>query len=70
MSGGGRMNELSNTEKKKERALLAGLSASSMPESERSSEISMEELSALVETAGGETVGMMIQSLPSLATDI
>ena len=59
------MNGLSNTEKKKERAVLAGLSASSMPENERSSEISMEELSALVETAGGETVGMMIQSLPS-----
>lgn len=42
--------------------MLAGLSAASMDEHERSSNISMEELAALVETAGGETVAMMIQN--------
>ena len=45
--------------------MLAGLNASSMDEHERSTDTSMEELKALVETAGGETFGMMIQSLPS-----
>ncbi len=45
-----------------ERAVLAGLSASSMDVSERSTDISMEELAALVETAGGVAVGMMIQN--------
>ena len=44
------MNE---TQNKKERAILAGLAAASMDERERSSEISMAELAALVETAGG-----------------
>ena len=52
-------------EAKKERAILAGLSAASMDEHERSSEISMEELKALVETAGGEPVCMLIQSRPT-----
>ena len=41
---------------KKERAVLAGLSAASMDEHERSTDVSMEELAALVETAGGEAV--------------
>ena len=50
---------------KKERAVLAGLSAASMDEHERSSDVSMEELAALVETAGGETVAMLIQNRPS-----
>lgn len=59
------MNASQNTENKKERAVLAGLNAASMDESERSTEISMEELQALVETAGGETEAMMIQALPS-----
>ena len=52
-------------ENKKERAVLAGLAAASMDEHERSSEVSMEELAALVETAGGETVAMLIQSRPT-----
>ena len=51
--------------RKKERAVLAGLSAASMDEHERSTEISMEELAALVETAGGEPVAMLIQSRPA-----
>ncbi len=56
---------MEQTEIKKERAVLAGLAASSMDGKERSSEVSMEELAALVETAGGETVAMLIQSRPS-----
>ena len=42
--------------------MLAGLAAASMDERERSSDASMEELAALVETAGGETVAMLIQN--------
>ena len=45
--------------------MLAGLAAASMDERERSSDASMEELAALVETAGGETVAMLIQSRPT-----
>lgn len=52
-------------EYKKEKAVLAGLSAASMPESERSTETSMAELSALVETAGGETAGYLLQNRPT-----
>ena len=50
---------------KKERAVLAGLSAASMDEHERSTDVSMEELAALVETAGGEAVCMLIQNRPT-----
>ena len=53
---------MENTSVKKERAVLAGLAAASMDERERSSDVSMEELAALVETAGGETVAMLIQN--------
>lgn len=56
---------MESNEIKKELAVLAGLSANSMDISERSTDISMEELAALVETAGGETVGMMIQNRPT-----
>ncbi|MDO4361833.1 MAG: GTPase HflX [Eubacteriales bacterium] len=56
---------IENTEIKKERAVLAGLAAASMDERERSSDASMEELAALVETAGGETVAMLIQNRPT-----
>ena len=52
-------------ENKKERAVLAGLAAASMDEHERSSDVSMEELAALVETAGGEAVAMLIQNRPT-----
>ncbi|MBO5556632.1 MAG: GTPase HflX, partial [Oscillospiraceae bacterium] len=55
----------SNSQNKKERAILAGLSAASMDEHERSTEVSMEELAALVETAGGEAVAMLIQNRPT-----
>ena len=56
---------MQQTETKRERAILAGLSASSMDEHERSTDVSMEELAALVETAGGETVAVLIQNRPS-----
>ena len=56
---------MENTEIKRERAVLAGLSAASMDESERSTEISMEELAALVDTAGGDTVATIMQSRPT-----
>ncbi|MCR5575630.1 MAG: GTPase HflX [Oscillospiraceae bacterium] len=56
------MNE---TQNKKERAILAGLAAASMDERERSSEVSMDELAALVETAGGEVVITLIQTRPT-----
>ena len=51
--------------RKKERAVLAGLAAASMDEHERSTDVSMEELAALVETAGGEVVAMLIQNRPT-----
>ena len=50
------------TEKHRERAVLAGLNAASMERNERSDERSMEELSALAETAGAEVVAEMIQT--------
>ena len=56
---------MENNDIKIERAVLAGLSASSMDISERSTDISMAELAALVETAGGESVGMLIQNRPT-----
>ncbi len=56
---------MENNDIKIERAVLAGLCANSMEQKERSSEVSMEELAALVETAGGEAVGMLIQNRPT-----
>ena len=43
------------------RAVLVGLSAHSLPREECATEESMEELSALLSTAGGECVGMVLQ---------
>ena len=50
---------------KRERAVLAGLSAASMEPKERSTEASMEELAALVDTAGADTVAMVLQTRQS-----
>ncbi len=47
---------------KRERAVLAGLSAVSMAAAERSSEESMAELSALADTAGADTVALVLQT--------
>ncbi|MEA4895514.1 MAG: GTPase HflX [Oscillospiraceae bacterium] len=52
-------------EVKKEKAVLAGLSANSMADDEKSTEISMQELAALVETAGGEAVAYVLQNRPT-----
>ena len=52
---------INDTTKKKERAVLAGLAAASMSPAERSGEVSMDELAALVETAGGECVASLLQ---------
>ena len=46
----------------KERVILAGLSAASMDERERSDDVSMDELKALVETAGGVAMGLVMQN--------
>ena len=54
-----------NAENKRERAVLAGLAANSMDPRERSTEQSMAELEALVETAGGQAVAVLIQNRPS-----
>lgn len=48
-----------------ERAALAGLSANSMDIKERSTDVSMDELAALVETAGGEVAGRILQNRPT-----
>ena len=56
---------IQTTQEKKERAILAGLAAMSMDEHERSTDISLEELAALVETAGGETVATLLQNRPT-----
>ena len=47
------------------RAVLVGLNAFSLSREENADEESMEELSALLETAGGETVGVVTQSKDS-----
>ena len=56
---------MENTFKKRERAILAGLSANSMDEHERSTEVSMDELAALVDTAGGDSVAIIMQNRPT-----
>ena len=53
---------MQNTAEQKERAVLAGLAAASMDARERSTEISMEELAALVDTAGGEVTATVLQN--------
>lgn len=44
------------------RAILVGLCASSQPREERANDQSMEELSALLETAGGTCLGIILQN--------
>ncbi len=46
----------------KERAILVGLAADSMEERERSSDVSLDELEALLETAGGVPCGKVLQN--------
>ena len=53
------------TKEKIDRAVLVGLEAHSLPGEENATEESMEELSALLETAGGQCVGVITQSKDS-----
>ena len=50
------------TEEKIDRAVLVGLNAGCLSREENASESSMEELSALLETAGGVCVGTVLQN--------
>ena len=56
---------MQSTEQKIERAALAGLAAASMDARERSTDISLAELAALVETAGGRPVVTLLQNKPT-----
>ena len=53
------------TKDKLNRAVLVGLSAHSLTREENATEESMEELKDLLETAGGESVGMVLQQKDS-----
>ena len=50
------------TEEVRDRAVLAGLNSPRLSARDNADESTMEELGALVETAGGETVGMVLQN--------
>ncbi len=52
----------SHTEERQNLAVLAGLSAHSLPREECATEETMEELEALLETAGGTCAGVVLQS--------
>ena len=54
-----------NTQEKKERAVLVGLDAFSLPREENATQESMDELAALLETAGGQTAAVVMQSKDS-----
>ena len=54
-----------NTEEVRDKVVLVGLNSPVLKKEENADEATMEELSALVETAGAETVGMVLQNRPS-----
>ena len=54
-----------NTQEKKERAVLVGLDAFSLSREENATQESMDELAALLETAGGQTAAVVMQSKDS-----
>lgn len=51
-----------NTEEIRNRAVLAGLCANSLPKEDNATDATLEELAALLETAGGECVGVVLQN--------
>ena len=53
------------TEEIRDKVVLVGLHSPVLKKEENASEETMEELSALVETAGGETVGIVLQNRPA-----
>ncbi|MEG0441028.1 MAG: GTPase HflX [Oscillospiraceae bacterium] len=55
-------NEDKSTEKPINRAILVGLNANSLTYEENATEESLEELAALLETAGGESLGVILQN--------
>ena len=54
------------TEEIRDKVVLVGLNSPVLKKEENASEETMEELSALVETAGGETVGIVLQDRKSV----
>ena len=56
------MTDHNSTEEKRNRAVLVGLNANSLPREDNASETTLEELAALLETAGGECVGSILQN--------
>ena len=52
-------------EKKRQRGVLVGLNSRALDKSDNASETTLEELAALLETAGGECVGTVLQSKDS-----
>ena len=59
------MEELKENIAPRDRAILVGLSSPRLDKKENADEESLEELGALVETAGGVSVGVVLQTLPS-----
>ena len=53
------------TKEVRDKVVLVGLNSPVLKKEENADEDTMEELSALVETAGGETVGMVLQNRSS-----
>lgn len=53
------------TDEIRDKVVLVGLNSPVLKKEENADEETMEELSALVETAGGETVGMVLQNRPT-----
>lgn len=56
------MTETTLKEEKINRAILVGLNARSLPAEDNSTDTTLEELEALLETAGGETLGVVLQN--------
>ena len=56
---------MAETQEVRDKVVLVGLNSPVLKQEENADEDTMEELSALVETAGGETVGIVLQNRPS-----
>ena len=56
---------MAETQEVRDKVVLVGLNSPVLKKEENADEDTMEELSALVETAGGETVGIVLQNRPS-----
>ena len=56
---------MAETQEVRDKVVLVGLNSPVLKKEENADEETMEELSALVETAGGETVGIVLQNRPS-----